>query len=134
MVGEIIEYLNKTDRPLVIIDEADKLKDPVLNLFKTFHNKTNAGFLLAGAPFFEKRIRRGVRLQKQAYEEIYSRIGGEFIHLRGINNTDIRLVCHNNGVMEEENITMVVNFSGGDLRRVKAKIDELSLQRKLNLQ
>jgi hypothetical protein len=138
MVSSIIEYLNRTEMPLVIIDEADKLKDPVLNFFKTLYNKTTCGFVLCGAPYFQKRIMKGVRLQKQSYQQIYSRLGGEFFAMKGLNSDDIRKVCVANGISDDNDISMIANSSMAvdslsndnacDLRRVKAKIEEIKLE------
>lgn len=130
MVASIIEYLNRDEMPLVIIDEADKLKDAVLNFFKTFYNKSNSGFILCGAPYFAKRIMKGVRLQKQAYQEIHSRLGGEFFQMKGLNQSDIRNVCEANGVKDDNDIQRVINYTEGDLRRAKTMIEELKLEQK----
>ncbi|MPM08729.1 hypothetical protein SDC9_55043 [bioreactor metagenome] len=141
MVSSIIEYLNRTEMPLVIIDEADKLKDPVLNFFKTFYNKTTCGFVLCGAPYFQKRIMKGVRLQKQSYQEIYSRLGGEFFDMMGLNKEDIRKVCVANGISDDNDISMIANSSVAvdtlsndnacDLRRVKAQIEKIKLEQSI---
>lgn len=140
MVGSIIEFLNRDESPLVIIDEADKLKDPVLNFFKTLYNKTTCGFVLCGAPYFSKRILKGVRLQKQTYQEIYSRLGGEFFGMKGLNAEDIRKVCTANGIDDDNDVSLIANYcvvadslgrdSVCDLRRVKAKIEEIKLERR----
>ena len=39
MVTLVIKFLNAKNHPLLIIDEADKLKNHILNLYKTFYNK-----------------------------------------------------------------------------------------------
>lgn len=128
MVEEIIDFLNSKDKPLVIIDEADKLKDPVINLYKTFYNKTLSGFILCGAPYFKNRIEKGCRLQKQTYQEIYSRIGGEFLRLKGVSDTDIRMICEVNGIEEPMHMEQVKNYANGDLRRAKSVIERIKLE------
>lgn len=135
MVDTAIDYLNAKRSPLVIIDEADKLKDNVLNFFKTFYNKTDAGFVLAGTPYFELRIDKGVRLNKMGFREIKSRIGGEFLDLYGLDvkvdgakNPTVELVCKANGIVDPELIKEAENFAKKDLRRVKAFIDKIRLK------
>jgi DNA transposition AAA+ family ATPase len=132
MVMEIVECLNAKDLPLVIIDEADKLKDGVLNFYKTLYNKTNCGFVLCGAPFFQKHILKGVRLQKQAFQEIYSRMGSEFLPLSGVTPKAIKLICQVNEVGDEESIARVINASKNDLRRVKSEIEQIKTERLTN--
>lgn len=132
MVEEIIEFLNSKDKPLVIIDEADKLKDPVINLYKTFYNKTLSGFILCGAPYFKNRIEKGCRLQKQTYQEIYSRVGGEFLRLKGVSEADIRLICEMNGVTDIMEIEQVKNYANADLRRVKSVVERIKLEHTVN--
>jgi DNA transposition AAA+ family ATPase len=120
MVEQIVDELQSLKKPLIIIDEADKLKDPVLNLFKTLFNRTlrQCGFILCGAPHFKNKIENGVAKQKQAYQEIYSRIGGEFITLNPTTAKDVREVCRVNGVVDSEIIEHAVRKAKGDLRQV----------------
>lgn len=129
MVEEVIDFLNSKDKPLVIIDEADKLKDPVINFYKTFYNKSISGFVLCGAPYFKNRIEKGCRLAKQTYQEIFSRIGGEFMKLRGVSEVDINLICEANGIFEVSEKDQVRNYAKEDLRRAKSAIDHLKLEK-----
>jgi len=128
MVTSIVEFLNSQQRPLVIIDEADKLKDNVLNLYKTMYNKCASGFLLAGTPYFKHRVDKGVRLNRMGFAEIYSRVGGEFLSLYAIDEADITMICKVNGVEETDDITEVVNSAGHDLRRVRAAVEKIHLR------
>jgi len=128
MVYEITDKLNTTDRPLVIIDEADKLNDSSLNLFKTFYNKANAGFVLTGTPYFRNRIDRGVRKLKMGYWEIFSRFGGEFIPLHKVDEKMVRQVCEANGMTDEGEIQEVMEAANGDLRRVKSMVERIQLR------
>lgn len=136
LVEAITGHLNKIKNPLVIIDEADKLKDGILSFYKTLYNKTRCGFVLAGTPHFRLRILKGVRLQKMSYQEIYSRLGGEFLSLYGISepisdrepNNTVQLICLANGISEPSEIQEVMENANGDLRRVKAIIEDLHLR------
>lgn len=130
MVEGIIEQLGRADHPLVIIDEADKLKDGVLNLYKTFYNKTSAGFILAGTPHFRHRVEKGVRLNRMGFAEIHSRLGGEFLRLYPIANSDIESVCKANGVDDHAQIQHVIDTIQRDFRQIKAAIEEIHLVNK----
>lgn len=128
MVDQIVDFINQQNRPLIIIDEADKLKDNVINLYKTLYNKTNSGFVLAGTPYFKHRVDKGVRLNRMGFAEIYSRVGGEFIALYPIDAEAIGLICRANGVEDSSDITEVANLAGNDLRRVKAAVEKIHLR------
>ncbi len=124
MIESLVANLSGVLEPLIIIDEADKLSDACLNIFKTLFNRllNQCGFILCGAPFFKLRIEKGVNRSKQAYQEIYSRIGGEFIPLNKPTSKDIAEVCRANGVSDAKTIQDFVSASKGDLRQVARMI------------
>lgn len=127
MVDSIVDKLNSLDKPLVIIDEYDQLKNNILPFFKTFYNKANSGFVLIGGEYFKNRIDKGVRLTKQSYCEIFSRLGGEFLGLHPINNDMIKSICEANGLFDPKVIKQVALYSKGDLRRVKNEVEKYQL-------
>ncbi|PKO01521.1 MAG: hypothetical protein CVU43_12550 [Chloroflexi bacterium HGW-Chloroflexi-5] len=134
MVETVVEVLNRKRNPLLIIDEADKLKDPALNMFKTLFNRTQerCGFILCGAPYFKIRIEKGVSRNKQAYQEIYSRLGGEFIPLTPVSSNDVGAVCKANDVSNPEHISAIIGASKGDLRQVARMIHKLKKDENYN--
>ena len=127
IVEIIIDAITRLNDPLLIIDEADKLKDPALNIFKTLFNRTpdRCGFVLAGAPYFKIRINKGVDKNKQAYCEIYSRLGGEFIPLTPVSANDVTAVCRANGINDNDDINRIIRDSNGDLRQVARMIHKI---------
>lgn len=127
MFQAVIESLKRSERPLIIIDEADKLKDGVIDLFNALYNATlnHAGWIISGAPYLEKRIEKGRRLNKQSYKEIFSRIGREYHRLRDLTPRDIRLVCEANSIEDAESIQHIINNSMNDMRRVKNLVEKL---------
>jgi len=127
MMSELIRVLKKLDSPLILIDEADKLSDHVLYFFITLYNQLedHCGIVLSATDHFEKRILRGLRLNKKGYKEIYSRLGSKFIPIMTANASDIMGICMANGVADKAAIKEVVKEAeeyGYDLRRVKRKI------------
>jgi DNA transposition AAA+ family ATPase len=128
-VDHILEFLNSKTNPLLIIDEADKLRDRALIIVKTFYDDARTGMVLAGTPYFEIRILKGVRSNKMGYKEIYSRVGGEFFHLGHIGEDEVFQICAANDINEEKVIRQIANKAKGDLRRVKAEIEKYELVR-----
>jgi len=124
MIEGIVNILQSLKKPLLIIDEADKLSDSCLNIFKTLYNrlKKQCGFILCGAPYFKIRIEKGVNRNKQVYQEVYSRLGGEFIPLHKPDSNDIAEVCKANGVRDAEVIESIINSAKSDLRQVERLI------------
>lgn len=129
MMTDITDTLRHKDTPVVILDEADKLSDQVLYFFISLYNQLEdrCGLVLCATDYLEKRIKRGVRLNKKGYKEIYSRIGRKFIGIQDVNATDITAVCKANGVSETEQIKRVIDESECDLRRVKRLCHALRL-------
>ncbi len=121
MMNEAVRILKKQDSPLLIIDEADKLSDAVLYFFITLYNQLEdqCGIIICATDYFEKRMLRGLRLQKKGYAEIWSRLGRKCVYLGGVNADDIAAICEANGVVSEKDIDYIINESEGDLRRVK---------------
>lgn len=124
MVEAIVDLANKTENPLIILDEADKLSDQVLYFFITLYNllADKCGIILMATPQFQKRIARGVRLDKRGYAEIYSRIGKKFIELEPNTVTDMLMICNGNGIEDKATVMQIINESEGDLRRVKRSV------------
>lgn len=129
MVEEIINALRSMNRPLLIIDEADKLKDNTLTFFITFYNELTGacGFVLSGSEFFEKHMEKFARLNKKGYREILSRFGGEFIHLHDLTEDRVTAIAHANGITEEESVSTIINKANGDIRIVQRIIEDIKL-------
>ena len=123
MVDDVVMELKRRENPLIILDEADKLSDQVMFFFITFYNKLEdyCGIVLMATDYLEKKVRRGLRLNKKGYKEIYSRIGRRFVAMPGLSETDISDVCRANGVEGLREIDTVKKDCEGDLRRVKRK-------------
>jgi DNA transposition AAA+ family ATPase/predicted XRE-type DNA-binding protein len=111
-------------KPLVIIDEADKLSDNILSFFNSIYNITiyKCGFVLAGAPYLKQRLDKGVRLNKKNYKEAWDRVGKGYITLSEIQAKELRNICLINGIESEEHINRVTNSAENSLRRVKSTI------------
>lgn len=124
MTVELMDLLRKTKYPVLILDEADKLKNKVLNFFITFYNQLEGicGINLIATSYLEKRIKTGAQNNVKGFREIYSRLGRKFVKLGEINYTDVLKICHANGVTDDKTIQTIFSECEADLRRVKKRI------------
>lgn len=124
MMHKAVHLLKATEKPIIILDEADKLADNVLLFFITLYNEleNHCGIVLMATYFLEKRIRRGVATEKKGYREIYSRVGLRFIELEETSFLDIEKVCKANGVEDSQAIRAIAKDCDGDVRRVRRLI------------
>lgn len=93
----ITEYLNRlaADKPLLIIDEADKLRPAALRKLIPIYNRTEhrLGCVLAGTENLHKEIARGVRNNLKGYDEIDSRLGRQYLELPGASESEVIDIC-----------------------------------------
>ncbi len=109
MVMEVVRVLKATENPILLLDEFDKVSDQVLYFFITLYNllEEHCAIVMCATDHLEKRIKRGLKLNKKGYKEIYSRIGRRFIELNGLTQQDVIQVCHANGVEDKTSIKLV---------------------------
>lgn len=129
MVTAIVNFLKKTIKPLVIIDEADELKEGVFGFIKSLYNllDEHCGFIICGGLHLRKRMDKGVKLAKQSYCEIFSRCGGEMRGMHEITEGEIEAICKANGLIEGPDVQEVINSANNDLRRVERRIHSIKL-------
>lgn len=130
MMDYIVELMFKLDRPLLILDEADKLTDRVLYFFITLYNllKGKCGLIMMSTPFLKARILRGVKMNRKGYDEIYSRIGRTFISLHGVDKKEVTAICVANGIDQELDHSEIFNDCDKDLRRVERLVHKKKLK------
>ncbi len=124
MMADIVSTLKRLDCPLIIMDEADKLSDQVFYFFITLYNQLedHCGIILMATDYLEKKVAKGLRLNKKGYKEIFSRFGRRFVHLQPTSQQDIMEVCVANGITEKFDIKNVVDTSDADMRRVRRRV------------
>jgi len=124
MMHKAVVLLKSLDAPIIILDEADKLADNVLLFFITLYNEleNHCGIVLMATHFLEKRIKRGVAMEKKGYREIYSRVGLRFIELETTSYSDVEKICNANGIEDPAVIRSISKDCDGDMRRVRRLI------------
>lgn len=87
-------------KPLLIVDEADKLKGTALRTFIPLYNETEdrLGIVLIGTEHLAQNIKRGVRYNKKGFDELDSRLGRNYIRLYGATQKDVVKICKANGI------------------------------------
>jgi Cdc6-like AAA superfamily ATPase len=124
MMERVVREMRTLHQPLVILDEVDKLSDPVLKFFITFYNELNGlcGFVWTSTNAIEKKIMRAYNKNTVGFQEILSRIGSRFIELPRVTPKEVYLICEANGITDQEEAAKISNEVaqlGGDLRRVE---------------
>jgi hypothetical protein len=100
LTDTVVAYINALDNPVLLIDEADKLRPGALRSLLPIYNRTKRklGAILAGTENLEKEIQRGVKAQAKGYDELDSRLGRIYIKLQGASKADVYAICQANGV------------------------------------
>lgn len=128
MMHEAVRTLKMQESPLLILDEADKLSDQVLYFFITLYNhlEDECGIVLMATNHLEKRIMRGIKLNKKGYNEIWSRLGRKCVSLKGVSASDIAAICEANDVQKNADIDSIIADCESDLRRVKRRVHAIA--------
>ena len=132
----IIDKLNKIYKPLLIIDEFEKMQNKAMIGFNDIVNKCKQkGFVLCGGLRLKREIVKGVKNQWKAFDELESRMGGEdkILTMYNIILSDVEVICNRNGITDKATIKSIYagniqqNIAGcnNDLRRVHTRIKEL---------
>jgi DNA transposition AAA+ family ATPase len=132
MMYECVSELKRQESPMILLDEGDKLSDNVLQFFITLYNSLegHCAIIICATNHLAKRLKRGVKLNKRGYNEIFSRVGRKCIELKGLGAADVAAVCRANGVDDAGLIKEVVDDCEGDMRRVRRRIHAIKMQTK----
>lgn len=124
MEDDIIDFLNRKENPVIMIDEIQELTEGAFRVLKTIFNGTefHCGFVYCGGLNFQKRMRQGLDHCKQSYEEIYSRMGGEIKQADVPAPKDIINICKGNISLDKPVMHKIINESDGDLRLLRRKV------------
>jgi len=129
MMATVSATLLQQERPLIIIDEADKLRNDVLYLFISLYNRLedHCGLVMTATGHLTKRLDRGLKFNWKGYAEIWSRIGRKPLPLVRTRAADVKLICRANGLDDELEMARIASECDGDLRRVKREVHRWKL-------
>lgn len=143
LLGKIIEHLTSElpNKPMIIIDEADKLKPgAVRNLIYLFNAlEDRISVVIAGADALRKHITRGVSNSHMGYDELESRFGRTYMPMIGANRRDVEAICKVNGITEQHVInaiwedipTVLVTRTAGTKKMREAVVHDLRRLKKV---
>lgn len=103
---ESFKQRTANSQPLLILDEADKLKPSALRWLIHFYNKLEdqVGCVIAGTENLKKEIKSGVARAIKGFDELDSRLGRNFITLYGCTKLDFIKICTENGLTNSTQI------------------------------
>lgn len=101
--GKVIEFFKQraaSGMPLLMLDEADKLRPSALRWLIHLYNKleNELGLVVCGTENLQKEIKAGVNRAVKGYDELDSRLGRKFFSLVGATERDVRQICEANGL------------------------------------
>ena len=118
---------------LLIVDEADRLKEVALEQVRSIFDRGRIGLVLIGMPGIEKRLAR--------YPQFYSRIG--FVHeFRTLTAAEIRQLLDQgwmpSGVnlpkqpWDPETVAMIIRMTGGNFRLLNRLLTQIERVLEIN--
>jgi DNA transposition AAA+ family ATPase len=118
----LVRELRKQEKPLIIMDEIDKLTDPIIKFFITLYNELNGtcGFVWLSTDAIEKRFIKNLEKNTIGYQELFSRIGATFMNLKMPAQDEVQELCKVNGITDQNKVAVICNEIKdlkGDLRR-----------------
>lgn len=95
--------------PLLILDEADKLRGAALRSLITLFNECEDGLgvVIAGTDHLSKQMQADARHNRKGSDELMSRFGRRFFQLMGATEADVRRIAEANGLADAATITAI---------------------------
>lgn len=130
MMATAVKHIMKIKNPIIILDEFDKVSDNIWCSVVSIYNRLEGkcGILIMGTDHLERRMIRGLRLNKKGYKELFSRIGSKFIQLEDLSRSDIEQIIEANGITDPEIVAEIYNDCESDLRRVRRLVHKFKMK------
>jgi DNA transposition AAA+ family ATPase len=121
LLNSIVRYAELDNNPVLLIDEVDKLRDEVLEMFIDLENKLHGkcGLVFLATPYMRKRMENGVARNKRGFAELYSRmrkILWDINPSKAEFKKDVELICYANGINDVGVIAEMHNKCENDFR------------------
>lgn len=128
-VDLIASTLIQLERPLLMIDEFDKLSNQVIHLLIGLYNRLEGrcGITISATDHLEQRFQRGLKFNRKGYKELWSRCGRKPIQLLKTTEKDVKMVCLANGIDNDFHVSQIISECEGDMRRIKRYKQKMEL-------
>jgi Cdc6-like AAA superfamily ATPase len=135
MIEFITQRFLQLNKPMLLIDEFDKLPNKVkmltISLFNRLEN--HCAIIICGSKALKKQMERNVVLNKVGFDEMASRFALKtndpsvlrFKEPPQLSENDVTMICEGNGITDTDEIQEVIDDCAGDKRRIKRKIHAL---------
>ena len=116
MIATFTNSMAESNEPLLIIDDAHKLKDRVLHLMLSLSNAMagSVGIVLMGSELLQRKI--------TGYNKIYNSFGQRFVTLTRLSPHDIPAVCRANGIDDDILISAIEEECIGNLHKIETLV------------
>lgn len=105
LIDRIADELNVMKSPLLVIDEAGKIKHQIFIHLQSLRDKTedSAGMVLAGMDYFKANLVKFSVKEKEGYAEFYRRVQ-LWQQLDYLSRKEIEDICAHHGITGKENV------------------------------
>ncbi|MDR3681297.1 MAG: ATP-binding protein [Flavipsychrobacter sp.] len=126
LVQQFADTIAERNEPLLIIDDAHKLKDRVLHFLITIVNcvSDKCGIVIMGNEELSTRIITGARQNREGFAMIYNTIGRRFITLGRPGPNDVDMICRANGVTNADVIDYIKEQCGNSLHGIEHLVQQ----------
>ena len=113
--------------PMLILDEADKLRPSALRFLIPFYNELEGvvSIVLCGTENLEKEIKNNARKAVKGYDEIDSRLGRSYIPLPGANKAEVEAIARANGITNAAAIDRIWTDAKPAMKTFNGKYSEV---------
>lgn len=128
---DVVDKIRTKDKPLIILDEAEKLGNWFMSYFITLYNELQdkTGIVCLSSPAIKIRMQRGIECNRRGFEETFSRLGRNFYALDATGVEDITSICRANGVTSNSDIHNIIKSTelcDLDIRRVRKLVNKIT--------
>jgi hypothetical protein len=120
-VQQLSDAVTACNDPIIIVDDAHKLKDRVLHFLVTIVNciSDRCGVVIMGNEELSTRIITGARQDKEGFAMIYKTIGRRFITLGRPGPNDVDMICQANHLVNADVIDYIKEQCGNSLHGIE---------------
>ena len=126
MMQQLSNKICMADEPLLIIDDAQKLKDRVFHFLLSMVDclKHLCGIVIMGNDKLRTRVAKGVDENKEEYKSVFNNIGRRFITLSQPGPDDVALICKANSVEDPQSIAYIKENCNNNMHLVSQLLQQ----------